>query len=234
MIRMTPLVASVLIVQANVALAHNLFVHVERQLDGPDLIDVFFEHAPFPGDGEYNAPIVERGRTWVRTGEDAKPIPHKLSEITRRGKKFLQGETRTRAPRAIEHACKWGVYRGRLDYFYGKYLEVKTLDELRQLGRARELPLDLVPQAKAGRLIVQVLWKGDPRAKATVHVWPPGGRERKYQANEEGMVRISDPKRGLYSFSCVISLAAGEGEFDGQPYKGVMHGVTLRMPWPLE
>jgi hypothetical protein len=170
----------------------------------------------------------------VRTHGDEKPIPHKVSEINRRGKKFLQGETRTKAPRTIEHSCKWGIYHGQLDYFHGKYLDVHTVAQARQLGRAPGLPLDLVPQLADGTLRVEVVWQGKPHAKATVNVWSPGGREQKYVANGQGIVEIANAKPGLYSFSVRVTLPEEEGEFGGEAYQGVMHGTTLTLRWPLE
>jgi hypothetical protein len=232
--RMMLFVTAALILQASIGSAHNLFVHLERQLDGPDLIDVFFEHAPYPGDGKYNGPIIERGRTWVRTPGDEEPIAHSLAEITRRGKTFLQGATRTKAPRSIEHSCKWGIYHGQLDYFHGKYLDVKTIEQARQLGRAPDLPLDLAPRLEDEGLSLQVLWQGKPCGGVTVFVWPPGGKEKKYKASEQGVVRLPKPKGGLYSFATVVTFKEKKGEFEGQPYQGIMHGVTLTMRWPLK
>jgi hypothetical protein len=232
-IRISFMVLAVAVLSGNMAAAHNLFVRVERQSDGPDRINVIFEHAPFPGNGQHNGPIIERGRTWVRTADGEKPAPHKLSEITRRSTKFLQGETNTSAPRAIEHSCLWGIYHGQLDYFHGKYLDVTTADQARQLGRATDLPLDLVPQATGDTLAVQVLWQGKPQGGVTVHVWPPGGRERKYRANDAGLVTLPKATSGTYSFSTVLRFPDEKGEFAGQSYQGLMHGVTLTIPWPL-
>jgi hypothetical protein len=65
-------------------------------------------------------------------------------------------------------------------------------------------------------------------------VWPPGGRERKLQANDEGIVTIAKPANGFYAFSTVLRFPEETGEFQGEPYQGVMHGVTLTLPWPLE
>jgi hypothetical protein len=232
--RVTIISTAILIVFVDLAAAHNLFIHVEKQLDGPDLIDVFFEHAPYPGKGEYNGPILERGQTWVRTPDAEQPIPHQVAEITRRGKVFLQGETRTQSPRAIEHSCKWGIYHGRLDYFYGKYLDVQTAQQVKRLGRASRLPLDLVPQPETDTFRVRVLWRGEPRGDLTVYVWPPGGGEQKLRTDAEGIVTLPDAKPGLYAFATVLTLEDEKGEFDGQAYDGVMHGVTLTMPWPLK
>jgi hypothetical protein len=95
----------------DIADAHNLFVMVEHRSDGPDSIDVIFEHAPYPGKGVYNQPLLDRGETWIQP-LDEKVVPLRVKEVTRLGKKFLQAETTTESPRAVVHSCKWGVYKG--------------------------------------------------------------------------------------------------------------------------
>jgi hypothetical protein len=91
-----------------------------------------------------------------------------------------------------------------------------------------------VPKVQDGKLSVQAVWQGKPRGKVTVHVWPPGGREKRLQADEEGIVTIAKPAKGVYAFSTVVRFPEETGQFQGQAYQGVMHGVTLSMPWPLE
>jgi hypothetical protein len=93
--------------------------------------------------------------------------------------------------------------------------------------------LDLVPCPSGGTLGVQVLWQGEPRGGVSVHVWPPGGREKKYKANEAGIVELPNSASGTYSFSTVVRFPEERGKFAGQDYRGIMHGVTLTMPWPL-
>ena len=50
---------------APIASAHNLYVLIEKQSGAADLVDVIFEHSPYPGKGTYNGPLIERGKTWV-------------------------------------------------------------------------------------------------------------------------------------------------------------------------
>ena len=61
----TATVLGVAIVTCGTAQAHNLYVLIEPQKDGPDLVDVIFEHFPYPGKGTYNKPHLDRGKTWV-------------------------------------------------------------------------------------------------------------------------------------------------------------------------
>ena len=148
--------------------AHNLFVLVEPQADGPDLVDVIFEHFPYPGEGTYNQPHLDRGNTWVQLPDSKRKITLTLAEQTRLGKKFLQTTTDTTRPRAIVHSCKWGVYNGRLDYFHGKYLDVSSKDEAAEFARTAELPLDLVPSFDGDELRITVLFRDKPVANTRI------------------------------------------------------------------
>ncbi|MEX1028182.1 MAG: hypothetical protein WD049_09285 [Candidatus Paceibacterota bacterium] len=50
---------------APIASGHNLHVLIEEQAGSADVVDVIFEHSPYLGKGTYNAPLNERGKTWV-------------------------------------------------------------------------------------------------------------------------------------------------------------------------
>lgn len=214
--------------------AHNLFVLIEPQKDGPDLVDVIFEHSPYPGKGTYNQPHLDRGKTWVQPLGSKEKTTLKLAEQSRLGKKFLQTEAGTKGPRAIIHSCKWGVYKGRLDYFHGKYLDVMSKDEAAKFARTPELPLDLVPSFEGGSLKIAVQFHDKPLATTRVSIWPPGGKETKQTTDAGGVITVSNPKKGTWSFSAVHTLKDRSGEFDGEPYKGVMHGTTVSLKLPLK
>ena len=107
------------------ASAHNLFVIVTPKAGAADTISVVFEHAPKPGKGGYNKPLLTRGKTWVRKAGEKKSLL-KLKEVENGKNKHLQSATEIRQPRVIVHSVKWGIYRGRLDYFYGKYVDASS------------------------------------------------------------------------------------------------------------
>ena len=214
--------------------AHNLFVLVEPQADGPDLVDVIFEHFPYPGEGTYNRPHLDRGKTWVQLLASKRKVTLKLAEQTRLGKKFLQTKTDTKGPRAIVHSCKWGVYNGRLDYFHGKYLDVSSKDEAAEFARTAELPLDLVPSFDGDALLITVKFKDKPLAKTRVSIWAPGSKETKQSTDSGGVITVPNPKKGTWSFSAVHTLKDPKGEFNGESYQGVMHGTTVSLRLPLK
>ena len=51
-------VAMILFTACRSADAHNLFVLIETQPNGQDLVDIIFEHSPYPGKGTYNQPLL--------------------------------------------------------------------------------------------------------------------------------------------------------------------------------
>ena len=214
--------------------AHNLFVFIERQAKGPDLVDIIFEHSPYPGSGTYNQPHLERGKTWVQTVGSTEKVSLTLTEQTRLGKKFLQAETEIKAPRIIVHSCKWGVYKGRLDFFHGKYIDVTSKDQLSKCARTDELPLDLVPSFDGDALRVSVRFKDELLADTRVSIWPPSGKETNLTSDSTGAISVPNPNKGTWSFSAVHTISGESGEFKGEAYEGLMHGATLNLRLPLE
>ena len=216
-----------------IASAHNLYVLVEEQSDSTDLVDVIFEHSPYPGKGTYNAPLIERGKTWVASPDGKTVALATLQEKRRLGKKFLQTQTDLKGPRAIIHSCQWGVYKGRLDYFHGKYLDVKNAEQLDRLAVTKALPLDLVPKLNAGALEVAVIKDGQPVANGKIWIWSPDGKETRQPTDDDGRFRIEKPLQGTYSFAAIHTDPDPDGEFQGESYKGVMHGTTVSLRLPL-
>lgn len=218
---------------APIASAHNLYVLIGEQSDSTDLVDVIFEHSPWPGEGTYNGPLIERGRTWVVSLEGRTVDLARLEEQRRLGKRFLQTRTEIKGPRAIIHSCQWGVYKGRLDYFHGKYLDVQNARQLDRLAVTEALPLDLVPKIAGGALEVTVIKDGQPLTGGRIWVWSPDGKETRHPVDDRGRYRIEKPLDGTYSFAAMHTDPKPTGEFEGEAYEGVMHGTTVSLRWPL-
>jgi hypothetical protein len=221
-------------IMGGTAQAHNLYVLVERQTNGPDSIDVIFEHSPFPGKGTYNQPLLDRGKTWIEQPGNQDEVSLNLKEVTRLGKKFLQTETTTKRPRAIVHSCKWGVYKGRLDYFHGKYLDVATADQLDNLARTDKLPLDISPAIQSAQITLTVHFEDKPLPNKTVWIWSPDGKETKRKTDAAGKITLGQPVSGTYSFATIHTLEDPSGEFEGESYQGIMHGTTCSFRWPMK
>lgn len=213
--------------------AHNLYVLVEMRSGSADMVDVIFEHSPYPGKGTYNGPHIERGKTWVESLDGKTTALPKLEEKKRLGKKFLQTQTESEGPRAIIHTCEWGIYKGRMDYFHGKYLDVKSVEQLNKLAVTEELPLDLVPKIDGTALEVAVIKDGQPVVDGKIWVWSPNGKETQHPTDEKGRFRIEKPLAGTYSFAALHVDDEPKGEFKGEPYDGIMHGTTVSLRLPL-
>ncbi len=216
------------------AFAHNLFVLIEKQENGPDKVDVIFEHSPYPGKGTYNQPLLDRGKTWIKELGNSEATSLTLKETDRLGKKFLQTETTTKRPRVALHSCEWGVYNGRLDYFHGKYLDASSPENLSELARTPELPLDFVITPSEEGLSVRVLFEGKPLANKKVWIWMPGANETTKTTDAEGNLAITNMKEGLYCFAAAHQVDGPKGTFDGKAYEGLMHGSTVNLRWPLK
>lgn len=218
---------------APIASAHNLYVLIEEQSGSADLVDVIFEHSPYPGKGGYNGPLIERGKTWVATLDGKTVELATLKENQRLGKKFLQTQTEVKGPRAIVHSCQWGVYKGRLDFFHGKYLDVDSAEQLERLAMTKALPLDLAPKMIGGALEVAVIKDGQPVTGGKIWVWSPGGKETQHPTDKQGRFRIQKPLAGTYSFAALHTDPKRTGDFQGEAYQGIMHGTTVSLRLPL-
>lgn len=226
--------AALLMLGETETLAHNMFVRTEAVEEGPDRVEVIFEHAPRAGKGGYYDPILARGKTFVRTLDDSARHEVRLERVEKDGIEMLRGTTNVGTPRAVEHTCLWGVYHGRLDYFHGKRLDVATMQEADKLGRSEVIPLDLVPLEAGEKLRVQVLWQGEPHQDAAIFAWTPKGKELKTRPDERGVVEIDVQEPGTYAVSAIATFDGERGRFEEKPYDGLMHGTTLALPCPLQ
>lgn len=216
------------------ASAHNLFVLIEKQESGPDVVDVIFEHSPYPGKGTYNQPLLDRGKTWVQELGSEETTSLTLKAAERLGKKFLQTQTTTKRPRAVIHSCEWGIYNGRHNFFHGKYLDASSPEELSKLARTPQLPLDLVVTASEEGLSVQVLFEDKPLPNTKVWIWTPGAKETTKTTDAEGRIALTDLKEGLHCFAAVHRIEGAKGEFEGEAYEGLVNGTTVNLRWPLK
>jgi hypothetical protein len=157
-----------------------------------------------------------------------------LTEAGQPGSRFLAGSTQLAGARVIEHSCLFGIYQGRLDFFYGKFLDVGNAEQLESLGQAPKLPLDIVPHLKGTALELKVLWQGELLRNHRSGVVTPVGEEISLQANSEGIITFKPTQPGIYRFWVIRLDDESKGEYQGDKYSGTMHGTTLSLPWPLK
>ena len=208
--------------------AHSLWVFADAEQ-----IDVIFEHAMQPGEGGYNRDILANGNTWVRRPGSDRRAPVELRETGPEGRRHLVGRSGVASPRVIEHECLFGIYNGRLDYFYGKFLDVRSVSELEALAVSEEHPIDIVPSSEGKGLSVRVLWHGKPLANHRIAVMRPDGSEEKLRTDESGRLDYEPSQAGRYGFWSVLVNDETEGEHEGEPYNGTMHAATMSLVWPL-
>jgi hypothetical protein len=207
---------------------HNLWVTAEGTT-----VQIVFEHSPEPGEGTYNTKILNNGQTWVRSVDHGDAARIALIERGQPGALFLNGKTQVTAPRVVEHSFAFGIYGGRLDYFYGKFIEPGDIGQLPLLGRAPKLTLDIVPRLKDAHLELTVLWQGELLRSYRFGVITPNGKEISLQANNEGVVIFKPSESGIYGFWAIRLDDEVSGVHEGEQYFGTMHGTTLSLRWPL-
>ena len=106
--------------------------------------------------------------------------------------------------------------------------------DFKRVARCRELPLDLVPAIYDGSLSITALFQGKPVANQRISIWPPQGKS--FSKKTDAKRRFSKLDKlvaGQYSFATYHTLKDASGKFEGKPYKGMMHGSSCTIRWPL-
>ncbi|WPD23348.1 MAG: hypothetical protein Q3M24_06380 [Candidatus Electrothrix aestuarii] len=216
--------------------AHNLWLIGDADGKGSGLVHLYFEHHIGPGDGAYNGPIVERGKTWLRRPDkDSHPV--ELKEITEGETKYLTGSTGpVSGSYALDHTSLYGIYAGRLDFFHGRFIKADTKEDLEKLAESSDVPVQIIPSWTDKGLMLQIKYFALPWARTPLWMMQPEEKgedgkmkEKEMQTNSKGEVLIGKLKPGTYHFSTRIVEDDPAGAFENQAYKGLMHGSTLTL-----
>lgn len=206
---------------------HNLWITAE---DGS--IRIVFEHSMQPGEGGYNDDIVACGKTWVRT-PDGKTSPVSIQKAGSPGKTYLAGKTQVdQQPRSVEFSCVFGIYKGRMDYFYGQFLDISDSRDLARLAKA-DLPIDIVPSLSGDTMTFQVVYEGEALPNHRVAIIGPDGSEQKFRTDASGNLVFKPTAPGIYGVWSVRLDDEVTGEHNGEPYEGNMHATSLAFEWPI-
>lgn len=206
---------------------HNLWITAEDVS-----IRIVFEHSMQPGEGNYNDDIVACGKTWVRT-PDGKTSPVSIEKTGTPGKAYLAGETRvTQQPRSVEFSCVFGIYKGRMDYFYGQFIDVSSSEDLAKLAKA-DLPIDIVPSLAGDTMTFEVVYEGEALPNHRVAIIGPDGSEEKFRTDASGKLVFKPTAPGIYGVWSVRLDDEITGEHEGVEYKGNMHATSLAFEWPI-
>ncbi len=216
---------------ASVANAHYLWVIIRN-----GKANVIFEEAPYPRNGGYLGPFIKRGKTWIRTPDNMKPIPVEMKVATKAKpkQKWLISKESVKTPCAIESYGKFGTYSYKktivLLHYNARYLQVKSRDQLKTFARAKHLAIDIVPSLTKDAINLQVLWKGKPAANRPFYVRGPSRKNTK--TDPEGKVFVPISKPGVYTFRSYMELDES-GTEEGKKYDKIRHHCTLTMRLPL-
>jgi len=226
-----------LLLTPTVASAHYMWVSIDPKAGEHGAALIIFEESPFARGGEYLDHFSTTGKTWVRTVEETKPQPIETVDTKEEDKRWLQGPLPAAAPRSIESYGKFGVYLyGKtpvLLHYYAKYLDVKSHEDLHDLGQSEQMLVDLVPHDHEKEMEVTLLWKGEPAADRTVRVRGPKKFSQNIQTDAKGMIRFTPEAQGQYTFHAYIEEATPGKDGDDE-YKLIRHHGTVVMQLPLE
>jgi uncharacterized GH25 family protein len=220
-----------------VASAHYLWVVIDDREGDHGTAKIYFEHAAAPGDGHYLDHFTTGAKTWVSTTNNKKPRELSLEDVKSGENRWLQAALDEPAPRSVEMHGKFGVYfYGKtpvLLHYYGRNLQVDSVDELNQLARARHMDLEMIPSWKDGDLTISVFWKGHPVPDRDVAIFGPQKFVRKLKTDANGQVRFTPGTPGRYRIRGVAEVHKPGKDEDGQKYDFVRHNGTLFLDLPV-
>jgi uncharacterized GH25 family protein len=218
------------------ASAHYLWVTIDNQVGEHGSADIYFEHAPSAGDGHYLDHFTKTSKTWFRTVEKIEPKLVKTADVGADKKRWLRAKLPAAAPRSVDCYGKFGVYSyGKtkvLLHYYARNLDVRTHEDLHELGRAEHMDLEIVPHDVEEEIELTVLWKGKPAVDRTVYIRGPKRFRKNIKTDNNGHVRFTPLQAGRYTFRTSVEEATPGREGD-EDYALIRHNGTLIMELPL-
>ena len=208
--------------------AHNLWIIGDANKNGDGTVHLYFAHNVGPSDGNYIEPIAKRGKTWLQT-INAEPNQIKLNdEVTENGLKYLKGDIgEIKPPFSLDHSSLYGIYHGRLDFFYGRYIQVNKAEELSGLAESPHMPFQIVPVGIENGLLLRVMFFSNPYPRSEVTLLSSDGTEKQFKTNQKGEVLIPINKIGTYHLCAYAFEHDAAGAFEYEAFKGIMYGSTL-------
>lgn len=93
-------------------------------------------------------------------------------------------------------------------HYHARLLDVATAAELKQLARAEQLELDIVPKASEAGMQLTLLWRGKPVAGRTVIIRGPKGFKANPKTDKKGTVSFKPEAAGTYLFRASVDEKA--------------------------
>jgi len=212
--------------------AHNLWIVGDAEKNGNGAVHLYFEHHVGPGKGDYMGPILKHGKTWLNT-PNSDPRKIELNEIIEGDLKYLGGTTgKIKPPFSLDHKSLYGIYHGRMDFFYGRYIQVNQMEELAGLAESSHLPFQIVPLWNKNKLSLRIMFFSNPYPRAKVSLLSPDGTEKEFVADNKGEVIIPGEPAEIYHFASYAFENDAAGVFEYDAFKGIMYGSTLTLKLP--
>lgn len=235
MLRVTIMLATVLLLSVPTASAHYLWVTVDASSGEQGAMNLYFEGGASPGDGKYLDPFVNHGKSWLRTLDQEKATELEMVEVKKDKKRWLTSKLPSAGPRVIESYGKWGVYPyGKTDvllHYYAKNFDVKAVEQLEKLGTSSNLKLDMRPSWSGKSLQLQVFWQGKPASKLSVSVRGPKGFKADLKTDDKGVVSFEPKDGGRYTLKTSVQEEKG-GTDAGKEYQQIRHHATMLTTLP--
>ncbi len=213
------------------AQAHFVWVAVHQ--DGEQRVArIYFGESAAPGEARLIGRIAQT-RLWSRSL--IKPTTKlKTKSIVNGERAWLEAAMSPASPSVLEADCLYGVFsRGDkpiLLHYYAKSLNAAAAN-LRKLGRATKLGLDIVPSITPDGLQLKVLHEGDPAAGCEVVVMSPAGAKTQVETDDDGVVWIKSLVGGRYAIRARVAESKA-GSYQGEQYENIRHYCTLTLDIP--
>jgi len=207
--------------------AHNLWIVGDAEKNGNGAVHLYFEHHVGPGDGSFVGPILKHGKTWLNT-LNSDPRNVELKEIIEGDLKYLGGTTgKIEPPFSLDHKSLYGIYHGRMDFFYGRYIQVSQIEELAGLAESPHLPFQIVPVWNKNKLSLRIMFFSNPYPRAKIYLLASDGTEKEFIADNKGEISIPGKPAEVYHFASYAFENDAAGVFEYDAFKGIMYGSTL-------
>lgn len=222
-----------LLLAASPALAHFVWLSVEKDSSGKPAVHVYFAELAEPDSAE----LLDRVTSIkvLSRSADGKPATVAVTKQEKDGDGSLVGALPD-GSQGLSAQIKYGVItRGENTFllqYYAKYLDA-TSANLKAIARDESLPLDVVPHQTDKGITLEVLYQGKPAAGAEVVIREPDAADVNAKTDEAGRLPLTTTKPGLYSIRAkwVVKETGKEGD---KEFSQVNHYSTLALRVPAK
>jgi N-acetylneuraminic acid mutarotase len=229
--RNTVLWAAIAVAAATPVKAHFLWIAPDPSPQESQ-VHVYFSETPQADDPSLLVRL--QGLALVETTRDGKT--HDLRPVT--GKDSLVAIPAASGPAqsySLNHT--YGLFgnddKPSLLVYYARMYPAAAQNHWPAPTAEQQLPLELIPSLKDGKLAIRVLWKGKPLAGAEVKGEAAGQRKIDGKTDAAGIFSVPASDPGIYAFrSKYVEPVAGE--HGGKKYGSVRHYSTLVVTYAAE